>query len=53
MDGKVAIITGGAAAMGESHVRLFIEVGWQQVVAETENGSNVNISSIKIKQWLV
>ena len=27
LDGKVAVITGGARGMGESHVRLFVKEG--------------------------
>lgn len=41
LDGKVAIITGGASGMGESHVRLFIKEGAQVVLTDIneEKGS--------------
>lgn len=40
LDGKVAIITGGAAGMGETHVRLFIEEGAHVILTDinTESG---------------
>ena len=40
LDGKVVIVTGGAAGMGETHVRLFIEEGASVVLTDinTENG---------------
>ena len=34
LDGKIAIITGGAAGMGEAHVRLFIEEGAKVVLTD-------------------
>lgn len=34
LDGKVAIITGGAAGMGESHVRLFVKQGAKVVLTD-------------------
>lgn len=34
LDGKVAIITGGAAGMGESHVRLFVKEGAKVVLTD-------------------
>lgn len=34
LNGKTAVITGGAAGMGESHVRLFIEEGAQVVFTD-------------------
>ncbi|MGP4053133.1 SDR family NAD(P)-dependent oxidoreductase [Streptomyces sp. 2A115] len=36
LDGKVAIITGGAKGMGEAHVRRFVEEGAKVVVADLD-----------------
>lgn len=39
LDGKVAIITGGAKGMGEAHVRKFVEEGAKVVVADLDVAS--------------
>ena len=43
LDGKVAIITGGARGQGEAHARLFVEEGAHVVIGDVldEDGQRV------------
>ena len=37
LDGKVAVITGGASGIGKASVRLFIEQGCRVVIADIQD----------------
>ena len=38
LDGKVAIITGGASGMGEASARLFVQEGARVVIGDVQDG---------------
>ena len=38
LDGRVAVITGGASGIGEGTVRRFVEVGARRVIADIQDG---------------
>src|SRR5699024_8045934 len=56
LDGKVAIITGSAQGMGESHARMFVDEGAKVVISELkeEKGSalakEIGENAIFVKQ---
>ena len=45
LDGKVAVITGGASGIGEASVRLFVEEGAEVVVADVQDERGGNLAS--------
>ena len=44
LDGKVVVITGGAQGLGESHSRLFAELGAHVVIADVETGAGFKLA---------
>lgn len=44
LDGKVAIVTGGAAGMGETHARLFIENGAKVVLTDIDEEKGTKLA---------
>lgn len=44
LEGKVTIITGGAAGMGETHVRLFIKNGAKVVITDIDQEKGKNLA---------
>ena len=52
MDGKVAIISGGARGMGAEEVRLFAREGAQVVLATSwTNSGNRSRPIVRLKTW--
>lgn len=45
MDGKVAVITGGASGIGEATVRLFVEEGARCVIADVQDDRGTALES--------
>ena len=43
LDGKVAIVTGGARGMGEATVRLFVKHGAQVVISDVADEPGIEI----------
>ncbi|WP_285424217.1 SDR family NAD(P)-dependent oxidoreductase [Pseudomonas sp. efr-133-TYG-103a] len=44
LDGKVVVITGGAQGLGESHSRLFAELGARVVITDVEAGAGFKLA---------
>ncbi|MDH0746944.1 glucose 1-dehydrogenase [Pseudomonas sp. GD03842] len=44
LDGKVVVITGGAQGLGESHSRLFAELGAHVVITDVETGAGFRLA---------
>ncbi|WP_341962609.1 glucose 1-dehydrogenase [Pseudomonas sp. RC10] len=44
LDGKVVVITGGAQGLGESHSKLFAELGAHVVITDVETGAGFKLA---------
>jgi 3alpha(or 20beta)-hydroxysteroid dehydrogenase len=44
LDGKVAVITGGASGIGDAAVRLFVEEGCRVVIADIQDDRGARLA---------
>ena len=44
LDGKVAVITGGASGIGHAAVRLFVEEGCRVVIADVQDDKGARLA---------